>query len=150
MREFRARSRSTRAIFFHVALLDALVWSCGSFAEKCGKANKSSRKCTGKKKIYILSGQVGSTVCRVHWDERRRSNNSCSVLFLEKAIHEASGNSEFLPDFLLSWTLQEQQARYKVELQMLYQSGQRNKVYLASCLYTSDRCLYELLNGPVN
>ena len=31
----------------------------------------------------------------------------------------------------MSWT----QARYKVELQMLYQSGRRNKVYLASSLY---------------
>ena len=85
MREFRARSRSTRAIFFHVVLLVTLVWSCGSFAEKSGKANKSNRKCAGK--MYFLSEdlaraaelQVGSTVCRVHWDEIRRSNNRCSV-----------------------------------------------------------------------
>ena len=82
MREFRARSRSTRAIFFHVVLLVALVWSCGSFKEKCGKANKSSSKCVGQK--YCMSEdlaraaelQVGSTVCR---DEIRRSNNRCSV-----------------------------------------------------------------------
>ena len=85
MSEFRKRSRSARAIFFHVVLVVALVWLCGSFAEKCGKANKSSRKCAGRK--YILSEelaraaelQVGSTVCRLHWDEIRRSNNRCSV-----------------------------------------------------------------------
>ena len=83
MREFRARSRSTRAIFCpHVVLFVALVWSCGSFTEKCGKANKSSSKCVGQK--YCMSEdlvraaelQVGSTVCR---DEIRRSNNRCSV-----------------------------------------------------------------------
>ena len=85
MREFSVRSRSTRAIFFLVVLLVALLWLCGSLAEKCGKANKSSRKCAGRK--YRLSEdlaraaelQVGSTVCRVHWDEIRRSNNRCSV-----------------------------------------------------------------------
>ena len=38
---------------FYVVLLVALVWLCGSFAEKCGKANKSRRKCAGKK--YFLS-----------------------------------------------------------------------------------------------
>ena len=77
MREFRARSLSTRAIFFPVALLVASVWLCGTYAAKCGKANKISRKCAGKK--YFLSEdlaraaelQVGSTVCRVHWDEIR-------------------------------------------------------------------------------
>ena len=82
-------SHSTRAIFFHVVLLVELVWSCGSFTEKLGKANKSNRKCAGKK--YYLSEdiaraaelQVGSTVCRVSWDEIRKSNNRCSVRFLE-------------------------------------------------------------------
>ena len=61
--------------FFYAVLLVALVWLCGSLAEKCGKANESSRKCAGKK--YFLSEdlaraaelQVGTTVCRVHWDE---------------------------------------------------------------------------------
>jgi len=85
MTKFRARSRSTRAIFFRVVLLVALLWLCGSSAEKCEKADKSSRKCAGKK--YFLSEdlaraaqlQVGSTVCRVHWDEIRRSNDRCSV-----------------------------------------------------------------------
>jgi len=68
MGEFRARSRSTRAIFFHVVLLVALLWLCGSSAEKCEKADKSSLKCAGKK--YFLSEdlaraaqlQEGSTV----------------------------------------------------------------------------------------
>ncbi|KAK2548316.1 hypothetical protein P5673_031551 [Acropora cervicornis] len=35
-------------IFFYAVLLVELVWLCGSFAEKCGKANKSSRKCASK------------------------------------------------------------------------------------------------------
>ena len=82
MSEFRAHSLSTRAIFFHVVLLVALVWSCGSFTEKCGKANKSSSKCVSQK--YCMPEdlaraaelQVGSTVCR---DEIRRSNSRCSV-----------------------------------------------------------------------
>ena len=85
MREFQARWRSTRAIFFYAVLLVALVWLCDSFAAKCGKANKSSRKCAGKK--YFLSKELaraaelqeGSSICRVHWDEIRRSNNRYSV-----------------------------------------------------------------------
>ena len=77
MREFRARSRSIKRNFFHVVLLVALVWSCGSFTEKCGKANKSSSKCAGQKfGTRAAELQVGSTVCR---DEVRRSNNRCSV-----------------------------------------------------------------------
>lgn len=75
MREFRARWRSARANFFHAVLLVALVGLCDSFAGKCGKANKSSRKCAGKK--YFLSKELpravelqeGSTIYRVHWDE---------------------------------------------------------------------------------
>ena len=82
MREFRARWRSARANFFHAVLLVAL---CDSVAVKCGKANKTSRKCAGKK--YFLSKELaraaelqeGSAICRVHWDEIRRSNNRCSV-----------------------------------------------------------------------
>ena len=35
--------------FFHVVLLVASVWLCGSYAEKYRKANKSSRKCADKK-----------------------------------------------------------------------------------------------------
>jgi len=66
-----------------VVLLVALLWLCGYSA--CEKADKSSRKCAGKK--YFLSEdlaraaqlQVGSTVCLVHWDEIRRSNDRCSV-----------------------------------------------------------------------
>ena len=79
---FRARQEQ---FFFLVALLVAPVWLCSSYAAKCGKANKSSRNCAGK--MYFLSEnlaravelQVGSTVCRVHWDEIRRGDNRCSV-----------------------------------------------------------------------
>ena len=71
--------------FFHAVLLVALVWLCDSVGVKGGKANKSSRKCAGK--IYFLSKELaraaelqeGSTICRVHWDEIRRSNNRYSV-----------------------------------------------------------------------
>ena len=71
--------------FFYSVLLVALVWMCGSFAEKCGKAYKTSCTCAGKK--YFLSEdlaraaelQVGLTVCRVHWDEILRSKNRCSI-----------------------------------------------------------------------
>ena len=85
MREFRVRFRSTRAIFVPVVLLVASVWLYGSYAAKCGKANKSSRKCVSKK--YLLSEdlanaaelQVGLTVCRVFWDEIRRGENRWSV-----------------------------------------------------------------------
>ena len=85
MRKFRARWRSARANFFHAVLLVALVLLCDSVALKCGKANQTSRKCAGK--IYFLSKELaraaelqeGSAICRVHWDEIRRSNNRCSV-----------------------------------------------------------------------
>ena len=56
MREFRARWRSAKANFFHAVLLVALVWLCDSVAVKCGKADKSSRKCAGK--IYCLSKEL--------------------------------------------------------------------------------------------
>ena len=76
---------SVRANFFHAVLLVALVLLCDSVALKCGKANQTSRKCAGK--IYFLSKELaraaelqeGSAICRVHWDEIRRSNNRCSV-----------------------------------------------------------------------
>ena len=85
MRKFRARWRSARANFFHAVLLVVLVLLCDSVALKCGKANQTSRKCAGK--IYFLSKELaraaelqeGSAICRVHWDEIRRSNNRCSV-----------------------------------------------------------------------
>ena len=85
MREFRARWRSARANFFHSVLLVALVLLCDSVAVKCEKANKTSRKCAGK--IYFLSKELARAaelqescaICRVHWDEIRRSNNRCSV-----------------------------------------------------------------------
>ena len=85
MRESQARWRSRRVNFFYTVLLVALVWLCGSLAEKCGKASKSSCKCAGKK--YFLSEdlaraaelQVGTTVCHIHWDKIRRSNNTYSV-----------------------------------------------------------------------
>ena len=85
MRKFRARWRSARANFFHAVLLVALVLLCDSVALKCGKPNKTTRKCAGK--IYFLSKELaraaelqeGSAICRVHWDEIRRSNNRCSV-----------------------------------------------------------------------
>ena len=76
---------SAKANFFHAVFFVALVWLRDSVAVKCGKANKSSRRCSGK--IYFLSKELaraaelqeGSTICRVHWDEIRRSNNRCSV-----------------------------------------------------------------------
>ena len=78
MRKFRARWRSARANFFHAVLLVALVLLCDSVALKCGKPNKTTRKCAGK--IYFLSKELaraaelqdGSAICRVHWDEIRR------------------------------------------------------------------------------
>lgn len=70
--------------FFRRILLVSLVL-CDSVALKCGKPNKTTRKCAGK--IYFLSKELaraaelqeGSAICRVHWDEIRRSNNRCSV-----------------------------------------------------------------------
>jgi len=47
MTVFRARSRSTRAIFFHVVLLVALLWLCGSSA--CVKATKAAVNVRAKK-----------------------------------------------------------------------------------------------------
>ena len=81
MRKFRARWRSARANFVNAVLLVALVLLCDSVALKCGKPNKTTRK------IYFLSKELaraaelqeGSAICRVHWDEIRRSNNRCSV-----------------------------------------------------------------------
>ena len=74
----------TKASFFHAVLLVSLVWLCDSVAAKCEKADKSSHKFAGK--MYFLSKELaraaelqGSTICRVHWDEIRRSNNRCSV-----------------------------------------------------------------------
>ena len=84
MREFRARSRFEKRVFFYEVLLVALVWLCGFFAGKCGKANKSSHKCA----VSIGMKYGGATT---------------GARFLEKTIREASGNSEFLRDFLLSW-----------------------------------------------
>ena len=40
MKKVRARSRSTRAISFHIVIFVALVWLCGSFTEKCAKPTK--------------------------------------------------------------------------------------------------------------
>ena len=85
MREFRPCWRSARANFFPAVLLVAMVLLCDSVALKCGKANKTSHKCAVK--IYFLSKELaraaelqeGSAICRVHWDEIRRSNNGCLV-----------------------------------------------------------------------
>lgn len=140
MREFRARSRSTRTIFFHVVLLLALVWSCG-FTEKCGEANKSSRKCVGKK--YYLSEDIaraadqqfavsigtkyGGATTGARFDSSKKPftrpqeiANFCQT-FCCPGGHRSN----------MSWV----QARYKVVQQMLHQSGRRNRVYLTSCLY---------------
>ena len=100
MREFQARSRSTSANFILVVLLVASVCVCASCAAKCGKANKSCRKCAGK--MYFLAEdlaraaelQVGSTVCRVHWDEIRRGDNRCSV---PKAYHSHGLRKQRIP-----------------------------------------------------
>ena len=82
---FRERSCSTIGICFRVVLLVALVCSCISFLEKCGKANKSSRKCAGRK--YILSEDLAraaewakqSFVAIGTKYEGSRSNNRCLV-----------------------------------------------------------------------
>ena len=135
MREFRTRSRSTRAICFFAVLLVALVWSCGSFAEKCGKANKSSRTCAGKKDIFCLNvkpelpnskwaqqfavsigTKYGATTVK-QFVRPQETANYCET-FCSPGCHRSS----------MSWI----QAKYKVVLQMLYQCGQRNNVYLAS------------------
>ena len=106
MREFRARWRSPRANFFHAVLLVALVLLCDSIAVKCGKANKTSRKCAGK--IYFLSKELaraaelqeGSAIA-VSTGTKFGGATTCAR-YLERTILEASGNSEFLRDFLLS------------------------------------------------
>ena len=92
---------------FYVVLLVALVWLCGSFAEKCGKANKSSRKCAGKK--YFLSEDL-TRAAELKWAQQfavftgtKYGRATTDVRFLEKTIREASGNSGFLRDFLQSW-----------------------------------------------
>ena len=107
MRKFRARWRSARANFFHAVLLVALVLLCDSVALKCGKPNKTTRKCAGK--IYFLSKELaraaelqeGSAFCRVHGT--KFGGATTGARYLERTILEASGNSEFLRNFLLSW-----------------------------------------------
>ena len=39
--------------FFYAVVLVALVWLCDSFAAKCGKVKKNSRKCAAKN-IFCL------------------------------------------------------------------------------------------------
>ena len=141
MREYRARSRSTRAIFFpifsHSSSCYVTVWLPVFYAAKCGKANKSSRKCAGKK--YFLSEdiaraaelQVGSTVCRVHWDEIRREPTGAR--FLEEIIREASGKSEFLQDLLLFWI----RATRATE-----QHVQTRNAEVDPCAYVLPRCFH--------
>ena len=102
MREFQARWRSTSAIFFYAVLLVALVWLCDSLAAKCGKTDKSSRKCAGK--IYFLSKELAraaelqedSAVCRVHWDEIRTSNN-CNRCSVPRENHSRGVRKQRLP-----------------------------------------------------
>ena len=63
------------------------VCCCSARSEtgSCAKKNENSRKCGGR--CYILSKELvrvaqlpmGSTVCRVHWEELWRSNIRCSV-----------------------------------------------------------------------
>ena len=75
-------SRS-QAFFFVIFVL--FICSARSETGSCAKKNENSRKCGGR--CYILSKELarvaklpmGSTVCRVHWDELRRSNIRCSV-----------------------------------------------------------------------
>ena len=129
LREFRARSRSTRAIFFHVALLVALVWSCGSFAEKKNwESQQSSLKCTGKNIICLKispelpnSNGINSLPCPFGRNTKpftrpQETVNSCHI-FCCPGCHRSNKSRV--------------QTRYKVVLQTLYQSGRRNKVYLA-------------------
>ena len=117
-------------------LLVASVWLCGSYAAKCGKANKSSRKCVGKK--YLLSEdlanaaelQLSLTVCRVLWDEIRRGDNRWSV---PRENHSQCLRKQRIParPFLcfgchmgdMSWV----QAGYKVEPQMLINTNKHRK-----------------------
>ena len=148
MREFRARWRSAKAIvlfvcffFFYAVLLVALVWLCNSVAVKCGKANKSSRKCSGK--MYFLSKELAraaelqeaSTICRVHWDEIRRSNNRCSV----HRENHCRCLSEFLWDFFLSWMPWEQHFMSKLPMELLLSGS----FYLSfhSLLFTEGKLL---------
>ena len=95
------------AIFFHAVLLVSLVLLCDSVAVKCGKANKTSRKCAGK--IYFLSKELaraaelqeGSAIAVS--TGTKFGGATTGALYLERTILEASRNSEFLRDFLLSW-----------------------------------------------
>ena len=80
MREFRARSRSTRAIFFTQFSLLRLflrrkMWE--SVQKQLKMCRQKYFLCKDLARAAEL--QVGSTVCRVHWDEIRRSNNRCSI-----------------------------------------------------------------------
>ena len=61
--------------FFPVVPLLVSVWMCGSYAAKFGKAKKAAVNVPAKN-IFLSEDlartaelQVGSTVCRVHWDE---------------------------------------------------------------------------------
>ena len=72
--------------------------------------------------------------------------------FLKKTIHEASGKSNSLPDFLLSWTPYEQNVMSSSQVQ----GGASNAVPewtkkqgLPRILTTSRRCLYALLTGQL-
>jgi len=152
MTEFRVRSRSTRAIFFHVVLLVALLWLCVSSAEKCEKANKSSRKCAGKK--HFLSEdlaraaqlQVASTVYRVHYDEIRRSNDRCSV---RREDHSRGLRKQRIPArlFAVFDAIGAACHGYKPGTRWCYKCCAR--VDLPRILTTCRRC-YELQNRSVN
>ena len=141
MREFRARSRSTRAICFCPSSLMflTLVWSSYSFAEKCWRANKSSRKYASKNLFCLkfkpklpnsnwaqqfavsIGTKYGATTVK-QFVRPQETANYCET-FCSPGCHRSS----------MSWI----QAKYKVVLQMLYQCGQRNNVYLASRLQTA-------------
>ena len=97
-----SRSHSRRAIF--VCVIVGLC--CFAQGEKCTKESDSGkRKCGGR--YYKLNSElarvaelpVGSTVCRVHWDEIRRLNDRCSA---PRASHSRALKKAPIPRRLFS------------------------------------------------
>ena len=149
MREFRMRSRSTRAIFVPVVLLAASVWLCGFYAAQCERPTKAAVNVPAKK--YLLSEdlanaaelQVCLTVCRVLWDEIRRGDNRWSVPRENhsRCLRKQANSCETLCCFGChrgdkSWV----QSRYKVVPQMLKHRKANNKIsYLDNRITSANR-----------
>ena len=102
-----SRSHSRRPIF--VCVIVGLSLCCFAQGEKCTKESDSAdsvkRKCGGR--YYKLNSElarvaelpVGSTVCRVHWDEIRRLNDRCSA---SRASHSRALKKAPIPRRLFS------------------------------------------------